>query len=119
MGAGRLLVCLVPFVASLVVIGVALAHYLSGEPGLTFRMGVDLSGGTTLVYELDQSRNQGGGGRNEDLNARLEELTTALKRRIDPADLYNITVRPIPGDPPRIEIVLPFGGRNQIGRAHV
>ena len=112
-GAGRLLICLVPFVASLVVIGVALAHYLTGEPGLTFRMGVDLSGGTTLVYELDQSRSQGGGGRNEDLNARLEELTTALKRRIDPADLYNITVRPIPGDPPRIEIVLPFGGRNQ------
>lgn len=99
--------------ASLIVIGVALAHYLSGNPGLTFRMGVDLSGGTTLVYELDQSRNQGGGGRNEDLNSRLEELTTALKRRIDPADLYNITVRPIPGDPPRIEIVLPFGGRNQ------
>jgi SecD/SecF fusion protein len=111
--AGRLVICLVPFIISLVVIGVALSHYLTGDPGLTFRMGVDLSGGTTLVYELDQSRNQGGMGRNEDLNARLEELTTALKRRIDPADLYNITVRPIPGDPPRIEIVLPFGGRNQ------
>lgn len=111
--AGRLLVCLVPFLLSLAVIGLALSHYVTGEPGLTFRMGVDLSGGTTLVYELDQARSQGAAGRNDDLNSRLEELTTALKRRIDPADLYNITVRPIPGDPPRIEIVLPFGGRNQ------
>ncbi len=111
--AGRLLVCLLPFLVSLAVIGLALSHYVTGEPGLTFRMGVDLSGGTTLVYELDQARSKGGDGRNDDLNSRLEELTTALKRRIDPADLYNITVRPIPGDPPRIEIVLPFGGRSQ------
>ena len=78
--AGRLLVCLLPFLVSLAVIGLALSHYVTGEPGLTFRMGVDLSGGTTLVYELDQARSKGGDGRNDDLNSRLEELTTALKR---------------------------------------
>ena len=42
-----------------------------------------------------------------------EDLAAALKRRIDPADLYNVTIRPVPGDPPRVEIILPTGGRQQ------
>ena len=45
--------------------------------------------------------------------AHPEQLAASLKRRIDPADLYNVTIRPVPGDPPRVEIILPTGGRVQ------
>ena len=78
---------------------------MKGEGG--FRMGVDLSGGTILVYEVDQSK------MTEQTRATFkpEDLAAALKRRIDPADLFNVTIRPVPGDPPRVEIILPTGGR--------
>ena len=109
-GAGRVLTCLVPMVLALLIIAVAFRNYQAGTPGLTFRMGVDLSGGTTLVYEvkLDDKANTPA-----EVNQRLEEMATQLKRRIDPADLYNIIVRPISGEQPRIEIVMPFGGEKQ------
>ena len=42
-----------------------------------------------------------------------DELAAALKRRIDPADLYNVTIRPVAGDTPRVEIILPTGGQGQ------
>ena len=51
-GARRVLTCVVPLLLGLVVLGVAWRNYQSGSPGLTYRMGVDLSGGTTLVYEV-------------------------------------------------------------------
>ena len=109
-GARRVLTCVVPLLLGLVVLGVAWRNYQSGSPGLTYRMGVDLSGGTTLVYEVkldDKSITP------DQVNQRLEEMATQLKRRIDPADLFNIIVRPISGEQPRIEIVMPFGGEKQ------
>ena len=42
-----------------------------------------------------------------------DELAAALKRRIDPADLLNVTIRPVTGETPRVEIVLPTGGQGQ------
>ncbi len=42
-----------------------------------------------------------------------DDLAAALKRRIDPADLYNVTIRPVAGEPPRVEIILPTGGQRQ------
>src|SRR3954451_14167080 len=43
---------------------------------------------------------------------KVEDLAAALKRRIDPADLYNVTIRPIGGTPERVEIILPTGGKH-------
>jgi len=70
-GAGRVLTCLVPMVLALLIIAVAFRNYQAGTPGLTFRMGVDLSGGTTLVYEvkLDDKANTPA-----EVNQRLEEV---------------------------------------------
>src|SRR5260370_59898 len=108
----RILICLVPVVLACGVVGWAFAQYARGEGG--FRLGIDLVGGTILVYEVDESKQknidsgQGGGPK--------LDLAAALKRRIDPADLYNITIRNVPatpGSPPRVEIVLPTGGRHQ------
>lgn len=99
----RILVCLVPTILSLGIVAWAFNQYVSGRGG--FRMGVDLVGGTILVYEVDETKLPD--------NFKAEDLAAALKRRIDPADLYNITIRPVPGTPPRVEIILPTGGRYQ------
>ncbi len=103
---GRVLLCVVPVLLSAFIVSQASRQYLAGEGG--FRLGVDLSGGAVLVYEVDTSKTQ------EAPADLVEKLTTVLKRRIDPNDLYNITIRPIPGDPPRVEIILPTGGRRQV-----
>jgi SecD/SecF fusion protein len=108
----RILICLLPVVLACGVVGWAFYQYSRGEGG--FRLGIDLVGGTILVYEVDESKQKNidagqAGGQKLDLAA-------ALKRRIDPADLYNITIRNVPatpGSPPRVEIILPTGGRHQ------
>jgi SecD/SecF fusion protein len=99
----RILVCLVPTLISIGVVAWAYREYDNGRGG--FRLGVDLVGGTILVYEVDEAKMP------EKFKA--EDLAAALKRRIDPADLYNITIRPVPGTPPRVEIILPTGGKHQ------
>src|SRR5579884_2680067 len=103
----RIVICILPVLAACGVVSWAYYQYSRGQGG--FRLGIDLVGGTILVYEVDQSKKDittAAGGRTED-------LATALKRRIDPADLYNITVRNVPGNPPRVEVILPTGGRHQ------
>jgi SecD/SecF fusion protein len=100
----RILVCLLPILISAVVVGWAWREYQQGRGG--FRLGVDLVGGTILVYEVDESKLP------EKFSA--ADLANALKRRIDPADLYNITIRPVEGTVPRVEIILPTGGQKQI-----
>jgi SecD/SecF fusion protein len=99
----RVILCLVPVVLAAVVVGWAYWKYQKGEGG--FRLGVDLVGGTILVYEVDPTRQQEA--------VKGEELAAALKKRIDPADLYNVTIRPVQGNPPRVEIILPTGGTKQ------
>ncbi len=104
---GRILLCVTPVVVSLLIVGWAYTKYAKGEGG--FRLGVDLSGGTILVYEVDASKMTDQARQ----SFKPEDLAAALKRRIDPADLYNVTIRPVPGDPPRVEIILPTGGPQQ------
>jgi SecD/SecF fusion protein len=106
---GRILICIVPVLIGIAIIAWATDKWRKGEGG--FRLGVDLVGGTILVYEVDTSKMQG--GKNAYDAARAAEMTAALKRRIDPNDLLNVTIRSLPGDPPRVEVVLPTGGRHQ------
>jgi SecD/SecF fusion protein len=84
-------------------IGVCAWAYTAGK----FRLGVDLVGGTILVYEVDMSKQQ------SDQPVKPEDLAAALKKRIDPADLLNVTIRPINGETPRVEIILPTGSPGQ------
>lgn len=85
-----------------------------------YRLGIDLAGGTILVYEINLERTQerkralgeGGGGPAVSGPARglsgeeMNQLAAQIKRRIDPTDIKNVTVRPL-GDS-RIEIIIPF-----------
>lgn len=100
----RILVSLVPTLIAIGVVAWAYTQFVNGKGG--FILGVDLSGGTILVYEVDMTKSK------DDLK-NPADLANALKRRIDPTDLYNITIRPIQGTPPRVEIILPTGGARQ------
>ncbi|QEL14131.1 protein translocase subunit SecD [Limnoglobus roseus] len=98
-----LLICLIPTV-------------LFGAAAVfgTYRKGIDLAGGTILVYEVDLSKNvkdkkdaadgdaEGRGLSSEDMH----KLAESLKRRIDPVDTRNVIIRPVGGS--RIEILVPF-----------
>src|SRR5260370_32922107 len=76
----RLAICLiVPAAAALFVIHAAFA-FQKGEGG--FKLGVDLAGGTILVYEVDPDKEMKASSKDNP-----ERLASPLKRRIDPADL--------------------------------
>src|SRR5688572_6657230 len=73
-----------------------------------YRKGIDLAGGTILVYEVDldkaKQRQQLGDRTDpnaaEDVSAeglsheKMQQLAESLKKRIDPADLRNVIIRP-------------------------
>ena len=71
--SSKISLCLIPVILGGVVLGRIL--FLRGEGG--FNLGVDLVGGTILVYEVkDPSRLPA--------SCKPEDLAAALKRRIDP-----------------------------------
>ncbi|MCE9531712.1 MAG: protein translocase subunit SecD [Planctomycetes bacterium] len=112
-----ILLCLLPCLIAGIVVFRAYQKYESGEGG--FKLGVDLVGGTILIYEVDQERerqrrNLEKGGDNTAAygGAKTSQaLAEAIKRRIDPDDVQNIMVRPA-GDN-RIEVILPTGSHRQ------
>ncbi|HVL14656.1 MAG TPA: protein translocase subunit SecD [Gemmata sp.] len=92
-----------------------------------YRLGIDLAGGTILVYEVNLDRTAQrlkAMGENTDIGTQtqsgeqkgltqeqLADLAAQIKRRIDPTDIKNVTVRPL-GDR-RLEIILPTGGASR------
>jgi SecD/SecF fusion protein len=112
----KFVICFLPCALALWATLSATHKYRQGESG-GFKFGVDLVGGTILVYEIDLRKTQdsdSGFGKNptQDINI----LAESLKRRIDPNDLYNITIRPAGGEG-RIEIILPTGGTHRVKKA--
>ncbi|MCE9560731.1 MAG: protein translocase subunit SecD [Planctomycetes bacterium] len=89
-----------------------------------YKLGIDLAGGTILVYEINLERTKqrkealGEGGAKDPKQSdsalagltqeEMNQLAAQIKRRIDPTDIKNVTVRPL-GDR-RLEIILPTGG---------
>jgi len=106
----RIVLCLILLVIASWV--VARASVLSYRAEGGFKLGVDLAGGTILVYEVDTERLKQ--EQEADKNRKPfdpAEMAAFLKRRIDPADLYNVTIRPVGAT--RFEIILPTGGEHQ------
>src|SRR5262245_31059624 len=114
------IICLLPVLISALLCWSAYAKYSEGRGG--FKLGVDLVGGTILVYEIDPKLTgelRGGGmlalgDADAAVQSRIgaDEMSqpaAALKRRIDPAHLRNVTIRPV--GKTRVEIVLPTGGQ--------
>ncbi len=83
---------------------------------MPYRPGIDLAGGTILVYELDlekakasqkQSRDPNDPDAGDGLDSeQMQQLAEGLKKRIDPVDTKNVIIRPVGGS--RVEIILPF-----------
>ena len=103
----RTIICLIP---TLLATFLVVRAYLHDPVGLSgFKRGIDLSGGTILVYEVDQELSKqsrgsdAGPGRAKSDSA----LAESLKRRIDPTDLLGVVIRPL-GET-RVEIILPYG----------
>src|SRR5438094_10185810 len=92
----------------------ATVKYYNGDSG-GFKLGVELVGGPILVYEIDLRKNQDTDNKFDPVRD-INILAESLKRRIDPNDIYNITIRPAGGEG-RIEIILPTGGTHRTKRA--
>lgn len=99
----RTILCLIPtLLATLLIV----RAYLKDPDGYTgFRLGIDLRGGTILVYEVDQEQTKQTAGADQG-GGRKVSMADALKQRIDPADLLGVVVRQL-GDN-RVEIILPY-----------
>jgi len=87
--------------AILIIILVLLAAWTLYPPDKTLKPGIDLAGGTSLIYEIDT----------QDLaNAEQKDLAqrmiTVLRRRIDPANIQNLIWRPQGNT--RFEIQMPL-----------
>src|ERR1022692_921861 len=110
----KFVLCLVPCALAAWVSVDAIIKYKEGSSG-GFKFGVDLVGGTILVYEIDLRKNQDVDNK-FDATRDINVLAESLKRRIDPNDLYNIVIRPAGGEG-RVEIILPTGGTYRTQKA--
>ena len=72
----------------------------------------ELGGGTVLTYEIDRRD-----GLPQLDSIDLPAVAAALKKRIDPADLHNIVIRP--AAPNQVDIILPAGDGMAKQRAEV
>ena len=81
------------------ILGLTLLGLISiWPPKDKLKTGIDLSGGTILVYEVNKQGTASG-------SVNLDELITALKRRINPEGVLDIPIRKIGNN--RIEVILP------------
>ena len=73
-------------------------------PDKKLKLGIDLSGGTILVYEVERENLPPG--------FNMDELIAALKKRADPEGVKEIPIRKIGGN--RIEIILPQASNEEV-----
>ena len=87
------------------IIGATLAGlYCMWPPEQKLKLGIDLSGGTILVYEVVSD--------NTNRSVNMEELIAALKKRADPEGVKEIPIRNVGGN--RIEIILPQASNEEV-----
>ncbi|MCA9008121.1 MAG: protein translocase subunit SecD [Planctomycetaceae bacterium] len=75
-----------------------LSSLLRGENiGDQFRLGIDLAGGTNMVFQIKPEK--------ELTNDLIDEMVKSVKRRVNPSGTEEITVRGVGGG--RIEVIIP------------
>ncbi|UCC23155.1 MAG: hypothetical protein JSW23_03625 [Planctomycetota bacterium] len=85
----------------LIVVLVVVAAWTLYPPDKTLKPGIDLAGGTSLIYEIDTQ-----GLDSEKKRELSSRMITVLRRRIDPANIQNLVWRPQGGT--RFEIQMPL-----------
>jgi len=73
----------------LIIVLVLIAAWTLYPPSKTLKPGIDLAGGTSLIYEIDTQDLQE--AEQKDL---AQNMITVLRRRIDPANIRNLIWRP-------------------------
>ena len=87
----------------LVVTVVALATIMVYPPSKRLRLGTDLQGGTTLIYEVDVPSGA-------DTKETIEQTIEVLKNRVDPNGVMNLVWRRLAGN--RFEVQMPAAPKN-------
>ncbi|MDD5327832.1 MAG: protein translocase subunit SecD [Phycisphaerae bacterium] len=85
----------------LIITLVVIAVWTLYPPDKTLKPGIDLAGGTSLIYEIDTQGLEG--MEKKDL---AQRMITVLRRRIDPANIQNLVWRPQGSS--RFEIQMPL-----------
>jgi len=85
----------------LIIVLVIVAVWTLYPPNKTLKPGIDLAGGTSLIYEIDTH-----GLKEADKKGLSQKLITVLRRRIDPANIQNLIWRPLGNT--RFEIQMPL-----------
>ena len=85
----------------LIVALVVLAAWVFYPPNKSLKPGIDLGGGTSLIYEIDAK-----GLSSDEKKGLADRMITVLRRRIDPANIQNIVWRPQGNT--RFEIQMPL-----------
>ncbi len=121
---GKITVILFTFFAgSAVCLNAAYMKYLHEPPVDRIKLGIDLRGGVILVYELQQGQettfapgqeNESRRGADEKAPVDMDRLVTAIKRRIDPANVKEVTVRPLGSR--QVEIIIPMVESEEVDR---
>jgi SecD/SecF fusion protein len=96
----------------LILIAVAAATLYMYPPQEKLKLGLDLRGGTSLVYEIDTA-----GLEPQERRGLAQNMIPILMRRVDPTHVANIVMRP-QGDT-RIEIQLPMASADTQRRREV
>ena len=94
----------------LVTLGLSLFLVLFGE----YKLGVDLKGGSILVYEIDKKETASlhPEGRSDDWS--MNSLVQVIRDRINPDGLKEIVVRPF--GPAQIEVIVPETDQREVDR---
>jgi SecD/SecF fusion protein len=82
----------------------ALAAWVLYPPSKTLKPGIDLAGGTSLIYAIDTT-----GLRGDETQDMAQRMIAVLRRRIDPGNLQNLLWRPQGNT--RFEIQMPLASQ--------
>ena len=85
----------------LIIVLIVLAAWTLYPPNKTLKPGIDLAGGTSLIYEIDAH-----GLKEIEKRDLAQRMITVLRRRIDPANIQNLVWRPQGNS--RFEIQMPL-----------
>ncbi len=88
----------------LIIALVALAAWTLYPPQKTLKPGIDLGGGTSLIYEIDSQ-----GLNSMEKRGLAGRMITVLRRRIDPANIQNLVWRPQGNT--RFEVQMPLASK--------
>ncbi len=88
----------------LILVLVALAAWVLYPPSQTLKPGIDLAGGTSLIYAIDTT-----GLKGDETRDMAQRMIEVLRRRIDPGNMQNLLWRPQGNT--RFEIQMPLASK--------